>query len=492
MRTPPRIARDGTADEASAPLPLLVVGAGPAGMAAAVAARRFGVETTVCDENAAPGGQVWRNIERVAAERSQTLALLGDDYHRGLAAVRRFHASGARFLPRTAVWQADARAPGEGVEVGLVADGAARLLRARRVLFATGAMERPVPIPGGTLPGVMSAGGAQTLLKNASLVPDGSVVLAGSGPLLLLLAWQLARAGAPPAALWLTVPRERMLDSLAELPRALLAPAQLGKGLRWLFELRRMGVPVEWGVRGLRAAGQGRLQNVSATIDSGERHVRGDLLLVHEGVVPSTHLAMSAGCRFDYEPAQHCWHPRQDGRGNSSVAGLMVAGDGAGIGGAEAAQISGRMAGVEAAYALGAIGRTLREHLLAADRSAHTRALRTRPWLDRLFEPTREMLAPVDNAVTVCRCEQVTADDLRRLAAMGVAGPNQAKTFSRCGMGPCQGRMCSGPVSELLARHSGTTPAQTGHLRQRPPVKPLTVAEMATLAGAAAPPGRGV
>ncbi len=468
----------------SALLPLLVVGAGPAGMAAAVTARRFGVECAVCDENAAPGGQVWRNVERVAASRPGTLDLLGPDYGRGLAAVRRFRASGARLLARTAVWQADANRHAGRVEVGLNIDGAARLVHARRVLFATGAMERPVPIPGGTLPGVMSAGAVQTLLKNASLVPDSAPVLVGSGPLLLLLAWQLARAGVPPAALWLTVPRERMLESMAELPAALLAPAQLGKGLRWLHELRRMGVRPRWGVHGVRALGDDRLRCVVAMSPAGECRVDAELLLLHEGVVPSPHLAMSAGCRFEYDPLQHGFRPVHDGRGNSSVAGLMVAGDGAGIGGAEAAAISGRMAGVEAAFALGAIERVLRDHLLDADRRALARALRTRPWLDRLFEPARAVLAPDDDETIVCRCEMVRVADLRRLSALGVPGPNQAKFFSRCGMGPCQGRMCALPASGVLARHAGTTPAEIGHFRQRPPVKPLRVAELAALTDA--------
>ena len=464
-------------------VPLLVVGAGPAGMAAAITATRFGVETLVCDENGAPGGQVWRNVERVASARPQTQMLLGADYARGHELVKRFRDCGARFAPRTAVWQVDAGRRGDAAEVGLVADGAARVLGARRVLMATGAMERPVPIPGGTLPGVMSAGAAQTLLKNASLVPAGATVLAGSGPLLLLLAWQLARAGAPPAAVWLTVSRERVLDALSDLPRALLSPAPLLKGLGWSRDLHTMGVRVEWGARRLRAEGDGRLEQVQAELGGRARRVAADLLLVHEGVVPSLHLAISAGCRVEYDPLQQCFRPLLDDRGNTSVAGLMVAGDGAGIGGAEAAVIRGRMAGTEAACALGAIGEPLRDALLAADRRALVRALHTRPWLDRLFEPAPEMLAPDDETVTICRCEMVDVAEVRRMAALGVTGPNQGKAFSRCGMGACQGRMCALPVAALLARHSGRSTGETGLYRQRPPVKPLTVAEMAALEG---------
>ena len=143
----------------------------------------------------------------------------------------------------------------------------------------------------------------------------------------------------------------------------------------------------------------------------------------------------------------------------------------------------GRIAGTEAAHALGHLSTTLRDHLVEADRRALRRALHARPWLDRLFEPAARVLAPDDDEVVVCRCEMVTAGEVRGLAAMGCVGPNQGKTFSRCGMGACQGRMCGLPVSALLARHSGRTPGQVGHYRQRPPIKPVTVAEMANLQG---------
>lgn len=469
-------------------LPLVVIGAGPAGMAAATVAADLAVPTLVLDEQPAAGGQVYRNVERVMASRPATAALLGADYERGRRLVQTFHASGAEHVPGASVWQVEAAGGEQGIEIGVLSQGRASIVRARRVLIATGAMERPVPIAGGTLPGVMSAGAAQTMLKSSSMVPEVATVIAGSGPLALLVAWQLARAGAPLAAVWITAPRERVLDALAELPRALGAPRYLLKGLRWLRELARLDVRVEYGATRLRAEGSERLTAVRAQVGGHERRVEAGLLLLHEGVVPSVQLPMSAGCRYDYNPAQHAFVPRLDAFGNTTVAGLMVAGDGGGIGGAEAAEAAGRLAAFEAARALGYIDARRRDHLGIADRRALASSLRARPWLDRLFEPAEELRAPRDAGITVCRCEGISAGAIVDMVRLGCPGPNQGKAWSRCGMGPCQGRMCALPVTALFALHHAKTPGEIGHYRLRPPVKPLSVAELAALDGLPDPP----
>ena len=179
---------------------LAIVSAGPAGMAAAILAAELGLATVVIDEQDTPGGQIYRGIER-----SPDPAALGPDYVAGGALVGAFRASAAQYRPATTAWHIDP----EGV-LSLMADGKSDAIEARRILIATGAIERPVPLPGWTLPGVMTAGAAQIMLKTAALVPDGRAVLAGQGPLLYLLAWQLVRAGTP-------APRGPRNDSRREL-----------------------------------------------------------------------------------------------------------------------------------------------------------------------------------------------------------------------------------------------------------------------------------
>jgi NADPH-dependent 2,4-dienoyl-CoA reductase/sulfur reductase-like enzyme len=442
---------------------LAIIGAGPAGMAAAVEAVDLGLSVAVIDENPAPGGQVFRGLEHMAGDRA-----LGADTAAGLPLLRAFRALRIGYRPATTLWHLE---PEEGV-LSLLAAGATSELTAGRVLLATGAQERPVPIPGWTLPGVMTAGAAQILLKTAGAVPKGRTVLAGQGPLLWLLAAQLSRAGAPPALILETRPRGRLAEALRA--GGLLAGAPLlAKGLALLAETRR--VPRLRAVTGLRAEGSGRVRRV--LWDGGGTEC--DTLLLHEGVVPATHIPLALGLEHDWDKAQRCWRPRVDAYGASSHPRVAVAGDGAGIGGWQAAVAAGRLAALDAARRVGRLteaGFARRAGPLLATRRA---ALALRPFLDALYAPPDWALAPPEDATLVCRCEEVTAGQVRAAARLGATGPNQLKAYCRAGMGPCQGRMCGATVAALIAEARGTTPEAVGTLRPRAPYKPLTVAELA-------------
>lgn len=444
-------------------LDLAIVGAGPAGMAAALEAADLGLSVAVIDENPAPGGQVFRAIETAGGDRA-----LGRDYAAGLSLLRAFRVARIDYRPATTLWHL---APDEGA-LSLAAGGATADLAAGRILLATGAQERPVPIPGWTLPGVMTAGAAQIMLKTAGAVPRGRTVLAGQGPLLLLLAAQLSRAGAPPALILETTPRGRLRLALAE--RGLLAGAPLlAKGLALLAETRR--IPRIRAVTGLRAEGEGRVRRVAW--DGGMADC--DTLLLHEGVVPATHVPLALGLDHAWDARQHCWRPRVDEFGASSHPRVAIAGDGAGIGGWQAAVAAGRVAACDAARRVGRLteeGFARRTAPLLAARRA---ALALRPVLDALYAPPDWVLAPPEDATLVCRCEEVTAGQVRAAARLGATGPNQLKAYLRAGMGPCQGRMCGATVAALIACERGATPEAVGLLRPRAPYKPLTVAELA-------------
>ncbi|MDX1605471.1 MAG: (2Fe-2S)-binding protein, partial [Candidatus Competibacterales bacterium] len=339
---------------------------------------------------------------------------------------------------------------------------------------------RPVPVPGWTLPGVMGAGAGQILLKAAATVPGGRTVLAGSGPLLYLLAVQYIDAGVPPVALLDTTPRHHYLAALPGLPRALTAPGLLRKGLALLHRIRRASVAHTGGVSGLRALGADRLEAVEYRRGGRTETLTADLLLLHQGVVPSVQITRALHCEHDWDTDQRCWRPRLDTWGNSSLDRLMVAGDGGGIGGARAAEHQGRLAALEAACRLGAIDPARRDREAAPERRALRRELRVRPFLDRLYRPADAFCNPSDDTV-VCRCEEITAGELRRVVDLGCPGPNQAKSFSRCGMGPCQGRLCGLTVSEVIAARRRVSPAEVGYYRIRPPFKPITLGALASV-----------
>jgi NADPH-dependent 2,4-dienoyl-CoA reductase/sulfur reductase-like enzyme len=446
-----------------------VIGAGPAGLAAATVSATAGLRTVLFDEQPSLGGQIYRGITDTPVKRR---SVLGKDYWAGEALVEAFRASAAIHVPGATIWSLSRER-----EIGVSIAGSARLVEARRVILATGALERPFPIPGWTLPGVMTAGAAQILLKTGGLAVSGRTVLAGCGPLLWLLAAQYLEAGARLDAILDTTARE---NRLAALPHGLpfLASPYLRKGLRLLRAVRSR-VRVVSGVTALRAEGDGKVQRVAWRVgDGAEESLPVDTLLLHQGVVPNINLAMSAGVEHRWDDAQLCWTPVVDGAGGTALDGIAIAGDGAGIAGAEAAAERGRLAAIAAVRALRAGGARLPDE--AAIRSRLARFERGRRFLDVLYRPAPQFRRPEGDTI-VCRCEEVTARQLTETVALGCTGPNQMKSFLRCGMGPCQGRLCGLTVTELIAKARGVAPAEVGYYRLRPPVKPITLAELAGL-----------
>lgn len=456
------------------PVPLIVIGAGPAGLCAAAEATAAGVKTLLLDEQATPGGQIYRAIGRASPERR---TILGADYARGAALLEVLERGLLDYRPGADVWQITPER-----EVFFSIAGKARTLQAGRIILAGGAMERPMPFPGWTLPGVMGAGAAQTLLKSSGLIPDGKAVLAGSGPLLFLIAGQILDAGGRIAALVETTPRGNLVRALPYLPAVLRKPSYLTKGAALLARLRRAKVPHFKGAHNLSAQGGKRIETLRFTA-AGRGHVLPcDLLLLHQGVVPNVQITRALGLAHDWNPLARAWQPHLDPWGGSALEGIAVAGDGGGVLGARAAELQGRLAGLEAAYRLGTLNQAARDEkarpfqrALAAERAA-------RPFLDRLYQPAAEFLNPADETV-VCRCEEVTAGQIRGFVELGCLGPNQAKSFGRAGMGPCQGRVCGLCVSEIIARARGVQMQDVGYFRIRPPIKPVTLGELAAMAG---------
>jgi NADPH-dependent 2,4-dienoyl-CoA reductase/sulfur reductase-like enzyme len=239
----------------------------------------------------------------------------------------------------------------------------------------------------------------------------------------------------------------------------------------------RRSVRVIGGVTAVRASGDDTLRTVIYRRRGAEEHVDVDHLFLHQGVAPNVNLAMSVGIEHRWCDEQLCWIPLVDAHGTSSIEGIAVAGDGAGIAGAQAAARRGRLAAIAAVRAL---GRTVPEAVEARARRELASALRGRAFLDVLYRPSKTFRQPSGETI-VCRCEETTAREIVDTIALGCPGPNQMKIFLRCGMGPCQGRLCGLTVTELIAESRGVPPQEVGYYRLRPPVKPITVGELAGL-----------
>ena len=447
---------------------LIIVGAGPGGMAAAATAAGGGAQVLLLDEQPRAGGQIYRDVGAGGATRPW----LGKDYAAGLPLVEALDTPGVTVEFGATVWRVEA-----GPRVVWSRDSASRVCAARHVLLAGGAQERPVPFPGWTLPGVMPAGAAQILMKSAGLLPRDAV-LAGSGPLIYQIAAQLIDAGAPPQALVETQSPAMMLRAVRHLPRALPAAPTLFKGLGLIRKIKAAGVARYTRAAGFRAEATENGDIALSFTATGRAHrLVTPLLLTHQGIVPSTHISRAAGVAHEWNAAQQAFRPRTDAWGGTDVPGFHIAGDGAGIGGAEAALAAGRLAALDILHRLGRLSEDVRDQKAAPDRAALGRAMAIRPFLDAAYAPLPEFLAPEGDTI-VCRCEEITAAQIRASVKEGANGPRRVKTATRAGMGPCQGRMCDLTVRGILAA-CGTPPATP---RARTPIKPVKLGELAALA----------
>jgi len=432
---------------------LLIIGAGPAGIAAALEASDRGLSVLLLDENTAPGGRIWQALERRGAKDADDRAALD--------AIARLRASSVDARYGATVWAIE-----PDRQVYFSQNGKAAMAEPKTILLATGTTERPVPIPGWTLPGVMTVGAAQIALKTGGLLPGGRTWLAGQGPLLLLYANQVLDAGGRIAGVIDLSARGAGLKAAGRLTLSSLLDVR--KGLAWRQRLSRAGV--RWiRATALRAEGEETLRSVTFATDHGTKTEPADTLLLHDGVIPSIQMSRAVGCAHEWSEAQHGWRPVTDEWGASSIPGILIAGDAAGIGGADAAFLSGRIA------VLGLLGRQAEARDLQAKRRMR---LGVRPFLDAAFRPLR--LIP-DDATLVCRCEEITVAQIRTAAKAGCQGMNQLKAYTRCGMGSCQGRTC-GPVAiDVLAHATHTPHARIEPLRTRFPIKPVKVGALTSL-----------
>jgi D-hydroxyproline dehydrogenase subunit alpha len=468
-----------------------IIGGGPAGLAAAAAMKACGVDVCLIDEQPRLGGQIYRQPP-VGFRVDSWLA--GKVYRRGkalLACVER--RADLRLLVPATVWALFPAEPATGAGGHHVLyDRAGKLgrLKARYVLLATGCYEMPVPFPGWQLPGVMSAGGIQTLLKSQRVAAGGNVVLAGSHPLLLIAAEQLLGAGVRVAAVVLS-------QSPATAARALGSPASLlgafGQLLhagRCLSRLRRAGVPLMLGQVVSEALGTDAVEAVRIRRSDfqGEGRVLAcDAVGVCYGFLASSELARQAGARSVWE-AGSGWVVAADDFMRSSVPGVGVAGELIGVAGAQAAALSGEIAGLGIAVDCGRLAADAAVLRARALRRRLDRARRFGRLLSRLSSPAPQLLRRLATPATLlCRCEDVTVEELT--AALqhdpGVASASAAKLLTRVGMGACQGRMCETAVRQLIAASRGSALSEIAGYVPRAPVKPVPLAAFAALAAEA-------
>ncbi|WP_369264062.1 FAD-dependent oxidoreductase [Streptomyces sp. R35] len=426
---------------------LAVIGAGPAGLAASLAAAARGIRVTLIDSAAQAGGQFYRQpASGLGARRPKALHHQWRTWERlrdGLAAADTIHQ-----LTDHHVWCVERRSEGFAVHALLGPEQEEpAIVHADAVLLATGGYEKVLPFPGWTLPGVVTAGGAQAMLKGGLVVPGRTAVVAGTGPLLLPVATGLAAAGVEVAAL------VESADPKAFARKATALAAQPGKvaeGAQYAAQLLRHRIRFIPRHTVVEAHGDARLDAVTvAALDTGgrvrpgtARRIPCDTLAVGHGMLPHTDLAESLGCRIDGLKVY------VDDEQRTDVPGVWAAGETTGIGGSALSLAEGHIAGRSIAARL--TGTEPDPRAWAAVDRSRTRTREFIAALDTVYAPPAHWTDQVTDDTVVCRCEEVTGGEIRAaVAELGAGDVRTVKLLTRAGMGWCQGRMCEPAVAGL-------------------------------------------
>jgi NADPH-dependent 2,4-dienoyl-CoA reductase/sulfur reductase-like enzyme len=443
---------------------VVIVGAGPAGVRCVEALARAGLAAILVDEAERPGGQIYRQppgAGRVSASVYGFEAKKAAAIHRVVAE----HPGLIDYRPRTLVWNVF------GQRLDLLGPDGQREQAFDRLVLATGAMDRIVPFPGWTLPGVFTLGGAQIALKAQGVAIGRRVALVGAGPLLPLVTHQYAQAGIDVVAALDATP---FGAKVAQIPGLWAAADTFAKGVWYTARNRLRGIGVRHGIRSLRVEGTDRVEAIAWREPSGgERRVECDAVGASFGLRAEAQLADLAGCRFAFDAGARQWLPQRDAEGRSSVPGIYLAGDGARIGGADVAELQGRRTALAVLADLGREVDASEAKRLDRELARHARFRRA---LDAAYPYPAHLIEAIGDDEIVCRCEGITAGALRQAArAKDAHDVNRVKAMTRIGMGRCQGRVCGEAAAELLARAVDGDLESVGRLRGQPPVKPIPI-----------------
>ncbi len=450
-------------------------------MAAAIEAARAGLPVHVYDENASPGGQIYR--QSLAPMQSMDGPAAGREAARGKRLREELRAAGPHVVLHqgAVVWGAY-----EERTLMVWENERSERVTPEALILATGAYDRPVPIPGWTLPGVYTAGGTQVLVKTQGVLPGQRVLIAGTGPLLPVVAGLLAQAGAEVVAV---LEAASLRGAWRALPRLWGQWALLGDAWHYWRGLRAARIPHLRSRTVARILGTEAVQAVvTVALDHGWRPLPGteqtidvDVVCLGFGFVPSTQLSQLCGCEHRYASELGGWIPVISAEMETTRPRVFAAGDATGIAGAMVAVREGRIAGIAAAARLGALPPAEAAARMRPHQRALARLRRLREVLDDLTRVRDGLTDLITPDTVICRCEEITAAEIHAALDEGTLDLAQLKRMTRAGMGYCQGRMCAPALGALLARRTGVGVNAIPPLSIRPPVKPVPIEVMATL-----------
>lgn len=446
----------------------VIIGAGPAGIRAAQTLVEFGVRPIILDEGMRWGGQIYRQQPTNFRRSSQQLYGFDASKADTLSKIFTNLINKVDYRPQSLVWNVEQN------RLDVIQQGKSSMLPWQSLIVATGATDRILPFPGWTLPGVFTMGATQIALKYQACTIGEKVILAGTGPLLYLVAYQYVKAGATVLAVLDTA---LFSSQIKALPGLLNQPKQLVRGMYYVGWLMSRGIKVRRGIRIVRAEGQDSLEALVIKNERGEiETIACDAVGVGYALRSESQIADGLGCEFEFDPMQRAHVPLKDIAGRSSLEGVYLAGDGVGIMGADAAELSGELSALALLMDCGVchgdaepIRRRVKNLEIHLEKIS-----RFRVGLETAFPCPEDWIALLTDETIVCRCEEITFGQIRdAINDCDIREVNRLKAMTRAGMGRCQGRMCAQANAEILAHVSGQPLSAVGRLRVQPPIKPV-------------------
>lgn len=451
---------------------VVVIGAGPAGVEAAITLSKYGIRPLLLDEAESVGGQIFRQPPKAMSDRRVASELYGFDGSKAVkvhAAVEEALGVGVEYKSLATVWSADQES------IHYIQNGKSECVLWSDLIIATGAMDRIVPLHGWTAPGVYSLGAAQIALKAQSVLVGDSIVFFGTGPLLYYVAYQYLRAGAKVKAV-LDVSKRvgaRMLLSFTS------GGSDILRGIYYVSYLKAHGVKVASSIspKEILVDDQGNAAGLKFLLSGGEEcSISSKAVAFGYGLKPETQISDLLDLSFTFDELFRYWVPQSDGECRSSNERVFLAGDGAGVRGAVLAALTGRRAAYVLLAKLGIQPPVAEVRQVSAEIA---RAQGFRLALERAFPFPAALAQTVPDDVLVCRCEGVTAGQIRQAVDVsGEAEINRIKAFTRVGMGRCQGRLCMSTAAEICAAHNKMDVRAVGRPRGQAPVKPIPLAQL--------------
>ncbi len=459
-----------------------IIGGGPAGIAAAIELAAGGASLAVIDAYPQPGGHYFRQPSQEFSKENTAPSRRQAEYTALMASLEQLKIN---VLSETAVWSIfPAEEAADEYVLYLTGPHPVRSMRARYLLLAPGAYDRPMAFPGWHLPGVITPGGAQMLMKGHGIVPGKRILVAGSGPLLLGAAAGLVKAGAEVVAV---LDAASMWAGTLKIPQAFWGQTdRLKEAWDYGSILKRKRVPILFGHAIFEALGEtevtaaayGRIGAQGHPLKHTEKVVEVDTVCVALGFLPNLTLTRYLECEHIYDPILDAYYPQHNEAMETTVPNVFVAGDATGVGGKDMSKLQGQVAGFAILDKLGWLSSEEAKRRIQALEPKIKHEARFISMLKKRLQNLPDLCELIDDDTTVCRCEMVTAGQIKAAISDGAQEIRGVKLRTRCGMGPCQGRLCESNVRYLVAQETNRPKTEVGTMTIRPPLMPVLIKDI--------------